>query len=248
MSEMNEADRKLAQELLAAWDGSFANRPAIEQAVNSMSEDAVSMAQTARRLIAAELAAKALPDEDALVERAGRAIADHDMSDYMEDYRIYDGQARAAISAIRPHIAALQARAEAAEKLVYVPGVWQCAKCNFELIQSNLNARDGTVTARDTPGEKCPNCNSPLWRVTERERHHQMYAACERWWQEKQDAVTRAKLVEAENARLRDMLIADKIYACTECNAHGQFKKQPNCDGCTAAVDDRIAAALGDKS
>ena len=52
----------------------------------------------------------------------------------------------------------------------------------------------------------------------------------------------------AENARLRDMLIADTIYACTECNEHGQFKKQPNCDGCTAAVDDRIAAALGDKS
>src|SRR6185312_9883219 len=52
---------------------------------------------------------------------------------------------------------------------VYVPGVWRCAKCDFRLIQSNLNASDGTVTARDTPGDKCPNCHSPLWRVTERQ-------------------------------------------------------------------------------
>ena len=67
------------------------------------------------------------------------------------------------------------ARAEAAEQQIYVPGLWRCAKCNFELLQSNLNAADGTVTPRDTPGEKCPNCDSPLWRVTERQRHHAIY-------------------------------------------------------------------------
>jgi rubrerythrin len=55
------------------------------------------------------------------------------------------------------------------ECLVYVPGVWRCAKCDFRLIQSNLNANTGTITARDTPGDKCPNCHSPLWRVTERQ-------------------------------------------------------------------------------
>lgn len=52
------------------------------------------------------------------------------------------------------------------EKLVYAPGIWSCPKCKFTLIQSNLNAADGTVTARDTPGDKCPNCDSPLWRVS----------------------------------------------------------------------------------
>ena len=52
------------------------------------------------------------------------------------------------------------------EGLVYVPGVWRCAKCNFTLIQSNLNVQDGSVTARDNPGDKCPNCESPLWRVS----------------------------------------------------------------------------------
>lgn len=63
----------------------------------------------------------------------------------------------------------VKAKIERLEKLVYVPGVWRCAKCDFRLIQSNLNASDGTVTARDTPGDKCPNCASPLWRVTERQ-------------------------------------------------------------------------------
>lgn len=57
-------------------------------------------------------------------------------------------------------------RIEAAERLVYVPGVWRCPKCNFRLVQSNLNANTGTVTARDEPGDKCPNCASPLWRCS----------------------------------------------------------------------------------
>lgn len=48
----------------------------------------------------------------------------------------------------------------------FVPGVWRCAKCEFELIQSTLNAGTGTVTARDNPGEKCPNCSTTLWRVS----------------------------------------------------------------------------------
>jgi hypothetical protein len=59
-------------------------------------------------------------------------------------------------------------------RLVYVPGQWRCAKCKFTLIQANLNANDGTVTARDQPGEKCRNCDSPLWRVTERDAGNEM--------------------------------------------------------------------------
>lgn len=49
---------------------------------------------------------------------------------------------------------------------IYVPGVWRCPKCRFRLIQANLNTHDGTVTARDNPGDRCPNCSGPLWRVT----------------------------------------------------------------------------------
>ena len=62
-----------------------------------------------------------------------------------------------------------QRRIKELEALVFVPGLWRCAKCNFELVQANLNARDGTVTARNQPGDKCPNCDAPLWRVTERD-------------------------------------------------------------------------------
>lgn len=80
--------------------------------------------------------------------------------------------ARAAMQAINYRDGLIRRLADAlsqSNRQVYVPGVWRCAKCNFRLIQSNLNAGDATVTARDTPGEKCPNCDVPLWRVTWRE-------------------------------------------------------------------------------
>lgn len=48
----------------------------------------------------------------------------------------------------------------------YVPGSWHCAKCKFTLQQMSLHASTGQVTANDKPGEKCPNCDSPLWRRT----------------------------------------------------------------------------------
>lgn len=75
---------------------------------------------------------------------------------------VFSRDAMLEIEALRGDVARL-------EPLVHVPGVWRCAKCDFRLIQSNLNASDGTATARDTPGDKCPNCHSPLWRVTERQ-------------------------------------------------------------------------------
>ena len=39
----------------------------------------------------------------------------------------------------------------------------------------------------------------------------------------------------------RTAMIEDMIVSCTECNQRG-FSKKPDCDGCIAAVDDRIAA------
>ena len=62
---------------------------------------------------------------------------------------------------------------------IHVPGAWRCAKCGFGLIQSNLNATDGTVTARDKPGDTCPNDGAPLWRVTWRESYQEMMALAE---------------------------------------------------------------------
>jgi rubrerythrin len=84
-----------------------------------------------------------------------------------------------------------QSRAEAAEDrvraleaLVYAPGRWRCAKCKFTLLQSNLNANTGTVTSRDAPGDKCPNCDAPLWRVS--------------WKQEAEDNLDIAERIHAE--------------------------------------------------
>jgi hypothetical protein len=65
------------------------------------------------------------------------------------------------------------------EPSVHVPGLWRCPRCEFLLMQSNLNAADGTVTARDEPGDKCPNDGSPMWRVTWREHSDEMLRVLE---------------------------------------------------------------------
>ena len=59
---------------------------------------------------------------------------------------------------------------------IHVPGLWRCAKCGLQLLQSNLNSGDGTVTARDQAGDKCPNDDAPLWRVTWKEEAFQARA------------------------------------------------------------------------
>ncbi|WP_284778524.1 hypothetical protein [Agrobacterium sp. lyk4-40-TYG-31] len=56
---------------------------------------------------------------------------------------------------------------------VYVPGQWACDNCKFSLYQRTLHAADGTVSARDTQPEPCPNCKTTLRRVTWQERAYQ---------------------------------------------------------------------------
>lgn len=85
----------------------------------------------------------------------------------------------AAVAPLLERIAALEAENTRLEGLVYSPGLWRCAKCKFTLVQRNLNAHSGTVTARDQPGDKCPNCAVNLWRVTERENATENYDAAE---------------------------------------------------------------------
>lgn len=75
---------------------------------------------------------------------------------------------------------------EALERQVYVPGLWRCPKCEFRLCQATLYAATGTVGARDEPGDKCPHCNGPLWRVSERQAGNERGKRCkqelERAW------------------------------------------------------------------
>jgi hypothetical protein len=75
-------------------------------------------------------------------------------------------------------IARLSAELAAAKSQLYAPGRWRCPKCNFGLTQMKMRASDGTVGSRDDPGEKCPNCDTPLWRVTEREAGDELAERC----------------------------------------------------------------------
>lgn len=44
------------------------------------------------------------------------------------------------------------------EKDVFIPGVWQCPKCNYRVVKSNLYVQSGTVGPDTSPFvEKCPN-------------------------------------------------------------------------------------------
>lgn len=86
---------------------------------------------------------------------------------------------RAAIQAEKALWDGLEKRIAELEALVYVPGLWRCAKCKFQLVQAVLNASTGTVHSHDKPGEKCPNCSGPLWRVTERQAGNDMVDRCE---------------------------------------------------------------------
>lgn len=73
------------------------------------------------------------------------------------------------IESLRAEIAALKAKLAETEKQVYAPGQWRCAKCKFTLTQMAIYADTGVISTNDVPGEKCPNCDGPLWRVTERQ-------------------------------------------------------------------------------
>ena len=95
---------------------------------------------------------------------------------------------------------------EALNKKVYQPGVFKCAKCNFQLVQASLNANTGTVSARDAPGAKCPNDGSPMWRVSYQEDN----AAAWKWGEEQFD---RALAAEAQLAAQAPLVEAAREFA-----------------------------------
>lgn len=59
------------------------------------------------------------------------------------------------------------------EKLVYVPGLWKCAKCNCTTVCTNLHVNTGEFSANNSP-QQCPNKCGPMWRVTERDSGNEM--------------------------------------------------------------------------
>jgi hypothetical protein len=75
---------------------------------------------------------------------------------------------------------------------VYVPGKFRCPKCDFTLLQSSLSL-DGGVADRDSPGEKCPNDGTPLWRVSWKDQAQQMTGA----WRSAEDELAALKATPA---------------------------------------------------
>jgi methionyl-tRNA synthetase len=112
----------------------------------------------------------------------------------------------AEVQALNEKIAALTAENTRLEGLVYTPGLWRCAKCNFVLVQRNLNANSGTITARDQPGDKCPNCDVNLWRITERENARDNYETAERLHIELNEAKGFIARLEAVEAAARNLV------------------------------------------
>jgi hypothetical protein len=116
---------------------------------------------------------------------------------------------------LRARVAELEGENERLAKLVYVPGLRKCAKCGFVLVTSNLHAHTGAVTANDKAGT-CPNCNVPLWRVTERDAGNDMVDRATEQVARAVAAEKRVSELEGENERLRsenERLMRDGLEA-----------------------------------
>jgi hypothetical protein len=100
---------------------------------------------------------------------------------------------------------------DALEKLVYVPGQWRCPKCNFRLTQSNLYVASGTVGPRDEAGDKCPNCNGPLWRVSAMDDRNEAFKTAN-------DMFDRAYKAETSVSRALELgVICGRMLAVAKC-------------------------------
>ena len=148
------------------------------------------------------------------------------------------------IASLRTQLSAATERADKAEaerddlaKKVYVPGLWKCAKCGFQLVQRVLRASDGAVGVRDEAGKHCPNDGAPLWRVTERDAGNEMVDRCG-------EQADRARQAEGERDAYRALIEKAverlKLHAC-KC-ASGNLCN--NGEQCSGYRDQRLAADL----
>jgi len=62
----------------------------------------------------------------------------------------------------------MKAEIERLEALVYVPGLWACAKCQCQVVSNTMYTQSGTIGPNNKP-QVCPNDCGPMWRVTERD-------------------------------------------------------------------------------
>lgn len=65
-----------------------------------------------------------------------------------------------------------------------VPGLMHFAQCHFALTRTNLNFRNGTVSAGDNKTEPCPNGCGPLWPVTWEQHARKGWEVAERYFED----------------------------------------------------------------
>ncbi|EBY0917186.1 TPA: ead/Ea22-like family protein [Salmonella enterica subsp. enterica] len=119
---------------------------------------------------------------------------------------------------------AVERRVAEQQSAIIAPGIMRCAGCGFVLTKNNINMTTGTITARDSKTEPCPNGCGPLWPVTWKEQAIQMRDDSEQWFLELQQAKNRIAELEARTVMLPTPypkgygLAADKYnFALEEC-------------------------------
>lgn len=123
--------------------------------------------------------------------------------DTIKDFRIRAETAEKQLAVALQENDDLRRERDELEKLVYVPGVWKCAKCGCGLVSTNIHAESGKFSANTSP-QQCPNDCGPMWRRTEREAGNELVDRLEKM-------LERAEKAEAEHdAAVRDLAtIAD---------------------------------------
>lgn len=76
-----------------------------------------------------------------------------------------------------------------------VPGVMRCAKCEFQLVRTNLYVNSGTAGPSDSRTEPCPNGCGPLWPITWKQWAEEAQKTAERFFDE----------AEAERAKVDEL-------------------------------------------
>lgn len=90
-----------------------------------------------------------------------------------------------------------------AQKRLFVPGRYRCAKCKMVLHSKILHVNAGVVTANDASTEPCPNGCGPLWRMTWQQDAEDAHQGIERIWHEREAETKRAESAEASLAAVR---------------------------------------------
>ena len=84
--------------------------------------------------------------------------------------------------ALGEHIEALSkasVRVAELDEQVHPKGSWYCDKCKFHLKQMVMSASTGAVAPQHKDGGDCPNCHTPLRRMTWRDEAEQMLELAE---------------------------------------------------------------------